>query len=99
MASIFELLKVALNSSDRYVVVDANGKNHELNEEVAGTPKFISKKESIAEILFDKSEVDANDIKELNEIFTGVINTLNAPELVEFANANEIRIPTPDLGE
>ena len=99
MASIFELLKTALNSPDRFVTVDAEGKLHELNEGVAGTPNFVSKKETIAEILFNKPKVDAEEIKELNELFTGVINTLNTPEIVEFANANEIRIPTPDFGE
>lgn len=71
---IIEKLGELLESSEKWVIVDSEGKSHELSAGIAGTPKKVNPKDEIYEMLnINPKYITFENLKALDSIFKTII--------------------------
>ena len=75
--NLIEKLGDLLESSEKWVIVDAEGNIHELSEGVAGTPKKMNPKEEIFELIgVNPKYITFENLRNLDTIFKDIIELL-----------------------
>lgn len=75
--NLIETLSELLDSTEKWVIVDSEGKSHELSEGIAGTPIKINPQEEIYKVLgINPKYITFDNLRNLDNIFKSIIESL-----------------------